>query len=181
MTTAPFLNDLTRVRGRTRKHSAEGVAAAEAVERRATVLRLLNDILASELIWLMRYRRRYLLRGGKPEIGEERFGTEPASVDRLAQRIVELGGEPDLDPDNLLSRTRAEYAARGSMSERIREDLRAERIVIDTYTEVLGFIGAADPPTRAMLESNLGQERARVAQLSQILRDLEVQAPDSAR
>jgi bacterioferritin len=171
MTTAPFLNDLARIRGRTRTHSAAGAAAAGGVERRATVLQLLNDVLASELIWLMRYRRRYLLRGGKREIQADRDESTPA--DRIARRIVELGGRPDLDPDHLLSRNRSDYASRGSLGDRVREDLRAEQIVIESYDEVIGYVGAADPPTRAMLEANLGRERARAAQLSEILRDLE--------
>jgi bacterioferritin len=165
MTTAPFLNDLGRIRIRTRTHSTAGA------DRRATVLQLLNDVLASELIWLMRYRRRYLLRGGKRGMKADRDESTPA--DRIARRIVELGGRPDLDPDHLLSRSRSDYASRGSLSERIREDLRAERIVIESYDEVIDYLGDADPPTRAMLEANLGREQARAAQLSEILRDLE--------
>lgn len=176
MATATFLSDLTRVRGWTRQHSTQG--AAGGAERRATVLRLLNDILASELIWLMRYRCRYLLWGGKTEVSARRTSVDPTPADRLARRIVELGGEPDLDPDQLLSRNPADYASRGSVDERIREDLRAERIVIESYTEVIRFLGAADPPTRAMLETNLRRERARVAHLSQILRDLDTEALD---
>ena len=175
MTTAPFLSDLTRIRARTRTHSADGEAAAGSDERRATVLQLLNDILASELIWLMRYRRRYLVAGGRPAIHEERANEEATPADRLARRIVELGGRPDLDPDHLLSRNRSDYAARGSVSDRIREDLWAERIVIESYAEVIGYVGAADPRTREVLEANLGRERARAAQLSAILHDLETQ------
>jgi len=178
VTTAAFLSDLTRVRGRTRQHSTQGASAAGGAERHATVLRLLNDILASELIWLMRYRRRYLLSGGKSMIADGGAGEEPTPADRLARRIVELGGEPDLDPDQLLSRNPADYASRGSVDERIREDLRAERIVIESYTEVIRYLGAADPPTREMLETNLRRERARVAHLSQILRDLDTEALD---
>ncbi len=126
----------------------------------------------------MRYRRRYLLSGGKSVIADGRAGEEPTPADRLARRIVELGGEPDLDPDQLLSRNPADYASRGSVDERIREDLRAERIVIESYTEVIRYLGAADPPTRAMLETNLKRERARAAHLSQILRDLDDQSLD---
>ena len=176
MTTAPFLSDLSRVRGRTRKHSTEGAAAASEAERRATVLRLLNDVLASELIWLMRYRRRYVLGSGKHETIEARASEELTPADRLARRIVELGGEPDLDPDHLLSRSRADYASRGSVAERIREDLRAERIVIESYAEVIDYLGASDPSTREVLKANLSRERARVAQLSEILRDLELES-----
>ena len=111
MTTVPFLSDLTRLRSRTRKHSAEGAAAASDAARRATLLQLLNDVLASELVWLMRYRRSYLLRLRKVAIGDEHAGDEPTPADRLARRIVELGGRPDLDPDDLLSRSRCPLCA----------------------------------------------------------------------
>lgn len=180
MTTVPFLSDMSRVRGLTHRHSVEGAAAAGGAERRATLLQLLNDLLASELIWLMRYRRRYLLWRRKPEIADERANKEFTPADRLARRIVELGGKPDLDPDHLLSRSRSDYASRGSVADMIREDLRAERIVIESYTEVIGYLGAADPSTREMLETNLSRESARAAQLSQILRDLDTQSLQEA-
>jgi bacterioferritin len=157
-----------RIRIRTRTHSATG-----GVDRRATVLQLLNDVLASELIWLMRYRRRHLLRGGKRGIPADLDLDDSTPADRIARRILELGGRPDLDPDHLLSRSRSDYASRGSLRDRVREDLRAEQIVIESYDMVIRYLGAADPPTRAMLEANLGRERARAAQLSAILRDLE--------
>ena len=176
MTTVPFLSDLTRLRGRTRKHSAEGAAATGGAARRAMILQLLNDVLASELIWLMRYRRSYLLRSRKAAIRDEHAGDDSTPAGRLAQRIVELGGRPDFDPDDLLSRSRAHYASHGPMGDRIREDLQAERLLIESYTEVLRYLGAADPPTRAMLQANLGHERARADELSQILRDLETQS-----
>lgn len=174
MTTAPFLRDLTRIHARTRRHSAEGTAAASGAEGLATLLRLLNDILESELLWLLRYRRRYLMQGGQRRVSSvEPAREEPTPADRVATRIVELGGRPDLDPDDLLSRSRADYAARGSLGNRIREDLQAERIVIESYTEVIDYLGAADPRTRVMLEVNRGRERARAMHLSEILHDLE--------
>jgi bacterioferritin len=173
MTTAPFLDDLTRIRVRTRAYSAANASAVAAggSERRATVLQLLNDVLASELIWLMRYRRRFLLRGGDGEFQADRNESTPA--DRIARRIVELGGRPDLDPDNLLSKCRSHYASRGSLADRVREDLRAEQIVIETYDVVIGYLGTTDPPTRAMLEANRSRERARATHLSEILREIE--------
>lgn len=173
MATAPFLSDLVKVRDRTRRHLAEGSAAAGVPRSRSKVLRLLNDILASELMWLMRYRRRYLLSSGQPRIAEERERREPSPADGLVRRIVQLGGEPDLDPDHLLSRSLGDYASRGSVADMIREDLRAERIVIESYAEVIGYIGDSDPPTREVLETNLDRESTRAEQLSQLLRDLD--------
>jgi bacterioferritin len=177
VTTAAFLSDLDLVRSDTRKHSARSATTAGGAGRRAAAVRLLNDLLASELIWLMRYRRRYLLRGGKPEVASAHAGQEVAPADRLARRIVELGGEPDLDPHHLLSRSRARYAARGSVRAMIREDLLGERIVMETYAEVIRFLGDGDPSTREMLEENLFREATRAGQLSELLRQLEGHDP----
>jgi bacterioferritin len=173
LTTAAFLSDLDLVRSDTRKHSVRSVTTAGGAGRRAAAVRLLNDLLASELIWLMRYRRRYPLCSGKPEVGGA--GEEIAPADRLARRIVELGGEPDLDPYHLLSRSRARYAARGSVRAMIREDLLGERIVMESYAEVIRFLGDGDPSTREMLEENLVRETTRAEQLSDLLRELEGQ------
>jgi bacterioferritin len=177
-----FLSDLTRVRSRARRHSAGGGDFDAATTRHDTVLLLLNDILASELLWLMRYRRRYLLWGKEPTVAEGRRAGEarPTTADRLAQRIVELGGYPDFDPDHLLSRNLSDFASRGSVRDMIREDLEAERIVIESYAEVIDYIGDADPSTREMLETNLSRERARAAQLSSILRDVETHTEERA-
>lgn len=180
MTTASFLSDLTRARGRTREHAADGAGVAGGARHRGTVLQLLNDLLASELIWLMRYRRQYLLWGGKLEVAEECPESEPTPADRLARRIRELGGEPNLDPDHLLERSRAAYASRGSVADMIREDLRAERLVIESYTDVIRYLGHSDPPTREMLEASLVRERMRAAQLAKILRELATQAYEQA-
>lgn len=174
MTSAPFLADLAKVRGSTCRHLAEAAKSDGATARRNTLLRLLNDLLANELIWLMRYRRRSLLWGRQDVPSEE---STPADV--LARRIVELGGEPDLDPHQILSRSRADYASRGSVTQMIREDLRAERLVIASYAEVIRHIGTTDPTTQGMLEVALDRERTREAELSQILRDLDRQAHDA--
>lgn len=181
VTSAPFLNDLRRVRSRTHEHSTEVGAATSGPRHRETIVRLLNDVLASELIWLMRYRRRYLMQAGEAVLSEERCGEEVTPADRLARRILELGGEPDLDPDNLLSRRSADYASTGSVMDRIREDLHAERIVIEGYSQVIGFLGVTDPATRAILEENLSRERTRAAHLSQLLRDLDARRRQSVR
>jgi bacterioferritin len=175
LTTAAFLSDLDLVRNDTRKHSVRSAATAGGAGLRAAAVRLLNDLLASELIWLMRYRRRYLLCSGKPEVGSACAGEEIAPADRLARRIVELGGEPDLDPHHLLSRSRARYAARGSVRAMIREDLLGERIVMESYAEVIRFLGDGDPSTREMLEENLFREARRAGELSDLLRELEGQ------
>ena len=174
MTSAPFLADLARVRGSTCQHLVEAAKAHGETARRDTLLRLLNDLLANELIWLMRYRRRSLL-SPPGEVPSE----ECSPADALARRIVQLGGEPDLDPHHILSRSRADYASRGSVTQMLREDLRGERLVIASYAEVLRHVGTTDPTTQAVLEIALERERARETELSQILRDLDRQAHET--
>jgi bacterioferritin len=180
MTTAAFLDDLTKLRARTRKHSFDGAAAVGDVARRTLLIELLNDVLASELVWLMRYRRNLLQWRGKPRLSGASANEEPTPADRIARRIIELGGVPDLDPDHLLSKSRADYASCGPLADRIREDLQGERIVIGSYREVLDYLGATDPATKAVLADNLSRERERATQLAQILLDLEGQAVQAA-
>lgn len=176
MTTAAFLDDLTKLRVRTRKHSADGAAAVGGVARRTVLIQLLNDVLASELVWLMRYRRNLLHGRAKPNLPGAGASEEATPADRLARRIIELGGVPDLDPDHLLSKSRADYASCGPLADRIREDLQGERIVIGSYREVLDYLGATDPATKAVLADNLSRERERATQLAQILLELEGQS-----
>ena len=130
----------------------------------------------------MRYRRRYLLPQGEVAEGDEPASEGLTPADRLARRIVELGGRPDLDPDRLLSRSRSDYAARGSVDEMIREDLCAERIVIESYAEVIDYVGASDPSTREMLETNLEpRTRARGAAFAAASRSRDEERCESYR
>jgi len=100
----------------------------------------------------------------------EHAGEEQAHADRIAQRIVQLGGEPDLDPESLLSRSHSEYVPGDSLDEMIREDLIAERIAIETYGEMIRFFGESDPTTRRLLEEILAKEEEHADDLAELLR-----------
>ena len=140
------------------------------------VIRLLNEALATEVICILRYKRHYFMTAGTSSrhvkakflqhVSEER-----AHADQLAERIVQLGGQPELSPERLLSRNHAEHVEGDSLTEMIAADLLAERISIDSYRTMIAAIGDDDPTTRRVLERILVQEEAHVENLATLLRD----------
>jgi bacterioferritin len=140
-----------------------------------TVIRLLNEALATEIICILRYKRHYFMTAG---ISARHVKTkflqyvteERVHADQLAERIVQLGGKPDLSPERLLSRSQSEHVEGDSLAEMITADLLAERISIDSYRAMIVFIGASDPTTRQVLEQILAQEEAHAENLAALLR-----------
>jgi bacterioferritin len=175
MSIPPFLRDVRAIRERARQHIEEGAVTPGYDADRATAITLLNAALATELVCVLRYRRHYYMASGfRGATAAEEFlehaGEEQAHADRIAQRIVQLGGEPDLDPDGLLSRSHSEYVPGDSLDEMIREDLIAERIAIETYGEMIRFFGDSDPTTRRLLEEILAKEEEHADDLAELLR-----------
>jgi bacterioferritin len=130
---------------------------------KSAVLRLLNEALATELVCTLRYKRHYFMAKGLSSTGVaeeflEHANEEFSHADRLADRIVQLGGEPDFNPEGLADRSHAEYVQGNSLTEMIREDLVAERVAIESYREMIDFIGNGDPTTRRLLEEILAVE-----------------------
>jgi bacterioferritin len=162
MSTSHFIHDVKAIRARARQHIEEGaVTQGYGADRRAVVV-LLNEALATELVCVLRYRRHYYMasgfRGATAAVEFlEHAVEEQAHADRIAQRIVQLGGEPDLNPDGLLSRSHSEYVPADSLDEMIREDLVAERIAIESYGEMIRYLADSDPTTR-LLEEILAKE-----------------------
>src|SRR5262249_33519496 len=151
------------LRDRARKHIDEGPVTAGYSADRDTVLRLLNDALATELVCTLRYRRHYFMARGihSQSVAQEfleHANDEQGHADRIADRIVPLGGEPDFDPDGLSSRSHAEYVEGDTLTSMIREDLVAERIAIDSYREIVQYLGERDPTSRRMMEEILAKE-----------------------
>jgi bacterioferritin len=141
------------------------------------VLRLLNEALATELICVLRYKRHYFMANGlfaQAVAAEflEHAGEEQDHADRIAERIVQLGGAPDLSPEGLLTKSHAEYVEGDSLLDMIKEDLVAERIAIDSYREMVEYIGSDDSTTRAMLESILAVEEEHAEDLVSLLNEL---------
>jgi bacterioferritin len=137
---------------------------------RAELVKLLNDSLATELVCVLRYKRHHFTAQGlaSPKIAEEflvHAQEEAAHADRLARRIVQLGGEPDFSPDTLLSRSHAQYDESLDLDAMIRANLMAERVAIEAYTQIIALIGAKDSSTRRLLEDILADEQAHADEL----------------
>ena len=141
-----------------------------------TVIRLLNDALATEIICILRYKRHYFMTAGvNVHPVKARFlqhvAEERAHADQLAERIVQLGGKPELSLVRLLNRSHAEHIEGDSLVEMIIADLMAERIVIEDYRTMIASIGTDDPTTIQVLEGILAQEEAHAENLACLLRD----------
>ncbi|MGO4814807.1 bacterioferritin [Cupriavidus sp. 2MCAB6] len=141
---------------------------------RTTVLKLLNEALATELVCVLRYRRHYFMAKGihaEPVAAEFKVHSdeEQGHADRIAARIVQLGGAPDFSPDTLSARSHSEYVEAGSLTDMIRENLVAERIAIESYREMVQYMGDRDPTTRRMLEEILAVEEEHADELADLL------------
>ena len=170
------LSDVRSIRERARRHVEEGAVTEIYSADREQVLKLLNDALATEIVCVLRYRHDYFVaRGLRAKVAAAEFlqhsQEELGHVDRIAERIVQLGGEPNLDPSGLLERSHAEYRLGKNLQEMIRENLVAERIAIDSYREMAQYIGEDDPTTRRMLEGILAVEEEHADDLADLLQD----------
>ncbi|WP_018749000.1 ferritin-like domain-containing protein [Chitiniphilus shinanonensis] len=166
-----FQLDIQTIRQRARQQVAEGARTFTYAGDVQQVIELLNHALATELVCALRYRRHYFTASGlsSEPVAEEflvHANEELAHADRIAERIVQLGGSPDFSPDGLTTRSHADYVAPDSLEAMIRENLVAERIAIDTYRELVRFIGDKDPTTRRMLEDILAVEEEHADELS---------------
>jgi bacterioferritin len=177
MSDRPALTDVATLRARARQHIEMGPVTPAYKPDRDTVLKLLNDALATELVCVLRYKRHYYAATGihagavKDEFLEH-ANQEMGHADQLAKRIVELGGLPNFSPKGLLERSHAEYVEGETLADMIREDLVAERIAIDSYSEVIAYLGKDDPTTRRVLEEILAVEEEHADDLRSLLERL---------
>lgn len=174
---ASRLSDIPTLRKRARQHIEDGAVTSSYAADRDTVLRLLNEALATEIVCTLRYRRHYFMADGlQAEAVKKEFlehaEEEQGHADLLAARIVQLDGEPNFDPRGLAERSHAEYVAGDSLQAMIREDLVAERIAIDSYKEMIAYLGPRDPTTKRMLEEILAKEEEHAEDLSGMLHDV---------
>jgi len=169
-----FLSDIKTLRQRARQHIEAGAVTDTYDANRDTVLKLLNEALATELVCVLRYKRHYYMAQGihsesvKKEFGQHAL-EEQGHADQIAERIVQLGGEPNFSPEGLATRSHAEYVEGDSLTDMIKEDLVAERIAIDSYREMIMFIGDRDTTTKRMLEEILAKEEEHAEDLSSML------------
>jgi len=138
---------------------------------REDIVKLLNDALATELVCVLRYKRHHYTAKGlsSPKIAEEfmvHAQEETAHADEIAERIVQLGGEPDFAPDRLTERSHADYDDSTDLKAMIKANLIAERIAIEAYTQMITLIGDKDSTTRRMLEGILSQEQEHAEELA---------------
>lgn len=178
MTDKPFLTDVTELRRRARQHIQEGAVTEGYRANRETVIKLLNEALATELVCVLRYRRHYFMAQGihaEPVAAEflQHAQEEQGHADQLAGRIVQLGGAPNFSPEGMLSRSHSEYVEGTTLVDMIREDLIAERVAIDSYTEMIRYIAENDITTRRMLEGILAVEEEHADDLAGFLADLD--------
>jgi bacterioferritin len=174
MPKSAFITDIEATRNRARKHIEDGPITDSYKADRETVLKILNEALATELICVLRYKRHYFMAKGinsEPVAQEflEHAAEEQEHADRIAVRIVQLGGAPDLNPDTLTKRSHSEYTEGTTLVEMIREDLIAERIAIDTYREIIKYLGEDDSTSRRLMEEILEKEEEHADELSNML------------
>jgi bacterioferritin len=173
-----FLSDVTELRKRARREIEDGAVTPGYKGDLDAILRILNVALATEIVCVLRYKRHYFMADGihadpvKEEFLEH-ANEEQAHADAIAERICQLGGEPDLDPSRLLGKSHTEYQEGDSLAEMIREDLVAERIAIESYKEMIAFVGENDSTTRRLFEWILGQEEEHANDLADLLKSFD--------
>jgi len=173
----PFLTDVKTLRARARQHIAGGAVTEGYGGDTETAVKVLNTALATEIICVLRYKRHYFMARGihsGPVAAEflEHAGEEQEHADRIAERIVQLGGAPDFAPDSLSARSHSEYVEGNSLVDMIKENLVAERIAIDSYREMIRYFAPFDSTTRTMLEEITATEEEHADDLADLLQNL---------
>ena len=177
MADQPFLTDIKTLRERARQHIENGAVTEGYRADRETVIKLLNEALATEIVCTLRYRRHYFMASGiNAESVAAEFlqhaNEEQGHADQIAQRIVQLQGEPDFNPEGLLTRSHAEYVEGTTLIDMIKEDLVAERIAIDSYREMITYFGNQDPTSRRLMEEILAVEEEHADDLVSMLQKM---------
>lgn len=169
-----FRADIEEIRRRAMEKMGEGAVTAFYKADKDKVVEVLNEVLATETVCTLRYRSHYFMAVGIYASGVEQEFLEHANdeqshADRVAKRITELGGTPNLDPEGLATRSHAQYGVGETLEEMIKEDLIAERIAIATYSEIVRWLGDADPTTRRLMEDLLQVEEEHADDMAKLL------------
>ncbi len=176
----PFLTDIQTLRQRARQHMEQGPVTNTYKADRETVIKLLNEALATEIVCVLRYKRHYFMASGihSQSVSSEflqHANEEQQHADLIAGRIVQLGGEPNFSPEGLATRSHAEYVEGNTLAEMLKEDLVAERIAIDSYREMVTYLGNDDPTTRRLMEEILAVEEEHADDLVNLLKELDLE------
>ena len=173
-----FLTDVKTLRQRARQHIENGAVTEGYKANRETVVKILNEALATEIVCVLRYKRHYYMATGihAQAVAAEflqHANEEQTHADQISARIVQLQGAPNLNPDGLLSRSHSEYVEGETLIDMIKEDLVAERIAIDSYREMAQYFGQKDPTSRGMIERILAMEEKHADDLVNLLTTLD--------
>ncbi|MGE5737201.1 MAG: ferritin-like domain-containing protein [Acidobacteriota bacterium] len=187
--TGDFVSDVEAIRRRARQHIERGAVTENYKADRDTVLRVLNEALATELVCVLRYKRHYYMAAGiHAQAVREEFlehsNEEQQHADQIAERITQLDGEPNFSPEGLVDRSHSQYVEGTDIMDMIREDLVAERIAIETYSEIIRYLGDKDPTSRRVMEEILAKEEEHAEDLKTLIESLsqaEIERPDRKR
>ena len=173
-----FLTDVETLRKRARVHIERGAVTEGYKANRDTVVRLLNEALATEIVCVLRYKRHfYMATGIHAQAVAQEFlqhaNEEQMHADQIAQRITQLGGAPNFSPEGLATRSHSEYVEGESLIDMIKEDLVAERVAIDSYADMIRYVGDDDSTTRRLLEGILAMEEEHADDLANLLATLD--------
>ena len=172
-----FKADIEEIRRRAREKMEDGAVTANYGADREKVIEVLNEVLATELVCVLRYKRHYFTASGihaKAVAAEflQHANEEQGHADSVAERIVQLGGSPNLNPEGLTTRSHSQYDEKAALVDMIREDLIAERIAIETYSEIVRWLGNDDPTTRQLVEGILKVEEEHADDMKTLLETL---------
>jgi bacterioferritin len=170
----PFLSDIKEIRRRARQHMERGAVTEGYKADLNTALRLLNEALATEIVCVLRYKRHHYMASGLSAESvaaefAEHAAEEQQHADWLAERITQLDGEPDFNPEGLPSRSHSEYAEGTALVEMIKEDLVAERVAIESYSEMIRWFGDRDPTSRRLMEKILAKEEEHAEDMKSLI------------
>jgi bacterioferritin len=170
----PFLTDLTELRRRARQQIEKGAVTDNYQADVAQTIELLQTVLATEIVCVLRYTMHAVAATGiDSESVKEEFkqhaAEEQGHMLQIAERINQLGGTPNFNPQGLETRAASEYGSADNLIEMIKENLVAERVAIEHYRELVRFFGEADPTTRVMLEGILAQEEEHASDMHDLL------------
>jgi bacterioferritin len=173
----PFTTDVETIRRRARQRMEDGPVTGAYLADRDRVIDVLNEVLATEIVCVLRYKNHYFMASGinaQPVAQEflQHANEEQQHADMVAQRITQLGGSPNLNPEGLATRAHAQYVEAATLERMIREDLVAERIAIETYSEIIRWLGTDDPTTRRLMEDLLKVEEEHADDLANLLQTL---------
>jgi bacterioferritin len=172
-----FVSDLEEIRRKAREHIENGAVTDRYRADRDTVIRILNDALATELVCVLRYKRHhYMATGIHAQAVAEEFlehaQEEQEHADSIAERITQLDGEPDFNPETLVKRSHSQYVPGTSLIDMIKEDLVAERIAIDSYSDIIRYLGDKDPTSRRVMEKILAKEEEHAEDMKTLIESI---------